>query len=129
MSSWWNKQIQRADQLVPHANGSKELLTFYARLLRAQKAIYDYLCTRKDWLPSGDLESDWPVISEAFPGFLKVVEKYGPATLAAEAHDLSAAGNDVTAERMITYWHSASDIQFFEKAFLQPYLRWLAESN
>ncbi len=129
MIGWWDKQIRRADQLAPQANGSKELLSFYAQLLRAQKDIYDYLRSRAGWLPSGDLESDWPVLSEAFPGFLKVVEKYGPATLAAEARDLSATGGDVAAERLTTYWRSASDIQFFEKAFLQPYLRWLAESD
>src|ERR1043166_6293685 len=129
MSNWWDKQIQRADHLAPQANGSKELLTFYAQLLRAQKDIYEYLCRREGWLPSGDLESDSPVLSEAFPGFLKVIEEYGPATLAAEAHDLSATSDEVAAERLITYWRSASDIQFFEKAFLQPYLRWLAESG
>jgi hypothetical protein len=27
----------------------------------------------------------------------------------------------------MTYWHNPSDIQFFEKALLQPYLRWVAE--
>lgn len=129
MSEWWDKQIQRADQLGAQANGSKELLTFYAQLLRAQKDIYDYLRGRKDWLPSGDLESDWSVLSETLPKFLKVVETYGPATLAAEARDLSATSTDVVPERLITYWRSASDIQFFEKALLQPYLKWLAESN
>jgi len=41
MIEWWDKQIQRADQLGAQANGSKELLTFYAQLLRAQKDIYD----------------------------------------------------------------------------------------
>ena len=129
MSDWWDKQIQRADQLAAQANGSKELLTFYALLLRAQKEIYDYLRSREGWLPSGDLESDLEVLSSAFPEFLKVVETYGPASLAAEARDLSEKNDDVLAERLITYWRSGSDIQFFEKAFLQPYLRWLVESG
>ncbi len=129
MSDWWDKQIHRADQLAPQANGSKELLAFYAQLLRAQKAVYDNLRGRKDWLPSGDLENDWPLLREAFPEFLKVVEDHGPATLADEARDLSAATKDVIGQRLITYWRSASDVQFFEKAFLQPYLKWLAESD
>jgi len=129
MSEWWDKQIQRADQLAAEANGSKELLTFYAQLLRAQKGVYDYLRSREGWLPSGDLESDLEVLSSAFPQFLKVVETYGPASLAAEARGLSETNDDVLAERLITYWRSGSDIQFFEKAFLQPYLRWLAESG
>ena len=129
MIEWWDKQIQRADQLGAQANGSKELLTFYAQLLRAQKDIYDYLRGRKDWLPSGDLESDWSVLSETFPKLLKAVQTYVPASLAAEARDLSATDNVVVPERLIEYWRSASDLQFFEKALLQPYLKWLAESD
>jgi len=129
MSDWWDKQIQRADQLAAQANGSKELLTFYAQLLRAQKGIYDYLRSHRDWLPSGDLESDWVVLKDALPEFLKAIEAYGPASLAAEACDLSETDDAVLAERLLTYWRSGSDIQFFEKAFLQPYLRWLAESG
>ena len=129
MSDWWDKQIQRADQLASQANGSKELLTFYAQLLRAQKDIYDYLRSCRDWLPTGDLESDLVMLKNAFPCFLKVVEKYGPASLAAEARGLSETNDDVLTERLISYWRSGSDIQFFEKAFLQPYLRWLVESG
>jgi len=129
VSEWWDKQIHRADQLAAQANGSKELLTFYAQLLRAQKAIYDYLRSREGWLPSGDLESDLEVLKNALPEFLKVVEVYGPASLAVEARDLSMAETSGLAERLISYWQSGSDIQFFEKAFLQPYLRWLAESG
>jgi hypothetical protein len=52
MSDWWDKQIKRADQLAPQANGSKELLTFYAQLLRAQKDVYECLRGRESWLPS-----------------------------------------------------------------------------
>jgi FdhE protein len=29
----------------------------------------------------------------------------------------------------MSYWRDASDIRFFEKAFLQPYLKWLAETG
>jgi FdhE protein len=129
MSDWWDKQIQRADQLASQADGSKELLAFYAQLLRAQKDIYDYLRSSRDWLPTGALESDLAVLKNALPCFLKVVEKYGPASLAAEARSLSETNDDVLAERLISYWRSGSDIQFFEKAFLQPYLRWLVESG
>jgi len=129
MSAWWDKQIGRADELAAQSSGSRELLTFYAQLLRAQKDIYDYLRSREGWLPSGDLESDLGVVSSAFPDFLKVVETYGPASLAAEARALLETKTAVLAERLITYWRSGSDIQFFEKAFLQPYLRWLAESG
>lgn len=129
MSEWWNKQIHRADHLIPKANGSKELLKFYAQLLSAQRDVHEFLCSRQNWLPSGDLEADLPILNDALPAFLRVIESHGPAALAAEAHDLSQADPQLVAERLLTYWHSASDIQFFEKAFLQPYLRWVAESG
>jgi FdhE protein len=129
MSEWWDKQIQRADQLAEQANGSKELLEFYAQLLRAQKAIYDYLRRREGWLPSGELKRDLAVLIVALPGFFKVIETYGPVSLAAEARYLSETDDEVFADRLLTYWRNGSDIQFFEKAFLQPYLKWLAESG
>jgi FdhE protein len=60
---------------------------------------------------------------------LKAVESYGPAPLAAEASELSDGKSRAFAERLKTYWRSPSDIHFFEKAFLQPYLRLLKESG
>jgi FdhE protein len=129
MTSWWDKQIQRADQLIPKANGSKELLTFYAQLLRAQKNIFESLRSRPHWLPSGNLEADLPVLVDALPAFLQAIELHGPTMLAAEAHELSEAHGQVIADRLLAYWRDGSDIRFFEKAYLQPYLKWLAESG
>lgn len=129
MIEWWDKQIQRTDQLAARANGSKELLIFYAHLLRAQKDIYQSLRSQRNWLPTGNLEADLPVLAELLPAFLKVVESHGPSTLAAEARELSATSAQEIAERLVRYWRNGSDILFFEKAFLQPYLRWVAESG
>ena len=129
MSEWWDQQIERADYLAPRANGSKELLNFYAHLLRAQKDLYQFLRCRKNWLPSGRLEHDLAIVSQALPGFLSVIEAHGPPSLAAEARELLETQSKVLAERLMSYWLDASDIQFFEKAFLQPYLRWVAKSG
>jgi formate dehydrogenase accessory protein FdhE len=129
MIGWWDKQIQRADQLAAEPTGSTELVAFYAQLLRAQKEIYEFLRSRKEWLPSGDLESDLTMVRDAWPGFLKSVEAHGPETLAAEAHDLSAASAGKIDEMLVSHWRSPSDIQFFAKAFLQPYARWLLETG
>jgi len=129
MTNWWDQQIHRAEQLIPNANGSKELLTFYAHLLRAQRDVYESLRRRPNWLPSGNLEADLTVLADSMPAFLRVIESHGPATLAAEAHELYEANAQAIAERLIAYWHNPSDIQFFEKAYLQPYLRWVAESG
>jgi len=125
MSEWWDKQIQRADYLAPRANGAKELLNFYAHLLRAQRDIYEFLRSRRGWLPSGELECDLPVLLDALPEFLKAIQSHGPESLAAEAHDLSETDTQVMTERLMMYWRNSSDIQFFEKALLQPYLRWV----
>jgi len=128
MIDWWDKQIRRADLLAGQASGAKELLAFYAQLLRAQKEIYEFLQSRKDWLPSGDMERDLPVIREAWPVLLKRVKAYGPEILAAEAHDLIDTNADIVNQMLISYWSSPSDIQFFAKAFLQPYGHWLADT-
>jgi formate dehydrogenase accessory protein FdhE len=129
VTEWWTKQIERADQLAGQSTGSRELLAFYAQLLRAQQEIYEFLRSRKGWLPSGDLERDLPVIRVALPGFLIVVESNGPAALAAEALDLSKTSSEVLDGVLMDYWRCSSDIQFFAKAFLQPYASWLAESG
>jgi hypothetical protein len=129
MISWWDKQIQRADYLASRADGSKELLAFYPRLLRAQKEIYEFLRGRKDWLPSGDLKDDLPVLGESLTTLLRAVEFHGPTPLAIEAKGLLESGPEVMGETLMRYWESPSDIQFFGKASLQPYLKWLGETG
>lgn len=126
MSGWWEKHIERASQLALQPQGSNELLVFYAQLLRAQRDIYEYFRSRKGWLPSGDIERDLPVLREALPGLLKTIEAHGPESLAADARELSNARADVVDEMLVSHWSNPSDIQFFAKAFLQPYGRWLA---
>jgi len=129
MSGWWEEQIGRADQLAAESSGSRELLAFYAQLLRAQREIYEFLRSRKGWLPSGHIEHDVLVIRDALPGLLKTVETYGPAALSAEAHDLMQTSDDVINEMLIAHWRNPSDIEFFAKAFLQPYGRWLVDTG
>ena len=129
MTQFWDKQIQRADHLAKQSSGSSELLAFSAQLLRAQKEIYEFLRSRKDWLPSGDLERDLSPIHQSLTSFLKTVATHGPASLAAEAHNLSETTPEAITEMLLSYWRNPSDIQFFAKAILQPYARWLAESG
>jgi formate dehydrogenase maturation protein FdhE len=129
MSAFWNKQIERADYLAGLSSGATELLAFYAQLLRAQQQIYESLRSRKDWLPSGDLESDLPVVQSLTTGLLESVARHGPASLAEEARSLLAAAPDVIGHELLDHWHSPSDTQFFAKSILQPYARWLAETG
>jgi len=129
MPEFWNKQIARADDLAAESSGSKELLTFYARLLRAQAEIYESLRSRKDWLPSGDLESDMSVVKPLMARILKTVAVHGPAALASEAQVLLGDNSSTMALKLFDYWHNPSDTEFFAKSILQPYARWLAETN
>lgn len=129
MTEWWDKQIQRADHLAAAANGSKELLTFYGYLLRGQRDIYDSLRSRRDWLPTGQIESDLPVIRDEFQSLLKTVYQHGPTSLAEEAQEWSQTGPSTTDEMLMNYWYSPSDVQFFGKACFQPYLRWLVATG
>jgi FdhE protein len=129
MSNFWNKQIDRADYLASESSGSRELLTFYAQLLRAQKAIYESLRDRGGWLPSGDLDIDLPAVQPAMVVLLETVALHGPQSLAAEAQGLLAAEPGIMAEQLLEYWHSPTDTQFFAKSILQPYTRLLSESR
>ena len=129
MSSFWNQQIDRADYLAAETSGSKQLLTFYAQLLRAQKEIYETFRNRKNWLPHGDLVSDLPAVQSSMTDLLKTVALHGPASLAEEAQGLLAVEPDFVAQKLLAYWRSPSDTQFFAKSLLQPYLRWLAEKR
>jgi formate dehydrogenase maturation protein FdhE len=126
---FWDKQIKRAHHLAEQSGGAKELLQFYAKLLESQKEIYENLRSRKDWLPSGDLKEDLPTIYEAAIGLFETVALHGPATLAADASVLLKAGAEAFDQTLIEYWHNPSDIQFFPKATLQPYARWLKETG
>jgi len=129
MSTFWNKQIQRADYLAAQSSGSKELLTFYAQLLRAQEKIYESFRSRKDWLPTGDLRSDLTVVQSPMIGLLETVALHGPESLADEAQVLLNAEPDIVAQELFDYWRSPSDTQFFAKSVLQPYANWLAETG
>jgi FdhE protein len=105
------------------------LLAFYAKLLRAQQGVYEYLRGRKGWLPSGVLEEDLTVARAALPELLRAVEASGPPGLADEARGLLSAGGEELDMALIGQWRAPSDVQFFAKAFLQAYARWLAESG
>jgi FdhE protein len=127
MKETWDNRIARAEQLASERPESHELLTFYAALLRSQKEVYEYLRARKNWLPSGELSRDLPVLRQASPNFLKAVEANGPGALASEAGSLLQASESELDEMLIGHWRAPSDVEFFAKAFLQPYARWLAE--
>ena len=125
----WDARIRRAERLASESDATKELLAFYAELLRAQKGIYEFLRGREGWLPSGVLEEDLAVVRVTLQGLLRAVESSGPAALVEEARALLRAGEGEVDRMVLEQWRAPSDSQFFAKAFLQPYARWLAESG
>jgi len=127
MTEFWDRCIRRANELAAQDSAPKELLVFYSKLLQAQKQIYEFLRSQRGWLPSGRLTDDLPTLTPCFPILLHAVEESGPTLLAEEARSLSEAPTEIIEELLLTYWQSSSDAQFFAKAFLQPYARWLAE--
>jgi FdhE protein len=118
----WDKAIERAHQLAETSAPARELLTFYATVLTAQKQIYESLRGVRDWLPSGELEEDLSILHQYLPSFLSSVKSVSPTVLTEQA-------SHVSSETLLHYWHERSDQQFFAKAFLQPYAHWLVRSG
>jgi FdhE protein len=129
MKETWDSRIKRAERLASERPESEELLAFYAALLRSQKEVYEYLRTRRGWAPSGALDQDLPVLRVVMPKLLATVEACGSDALAGEARSLLKASNNERDEMLIRYWRAPSDVQFFAKAFLQPYARWLVKTG
>lgn len=121
---FWQKQIDRADELASAAEVTNELLVFYGRLLRAQLEVHQFLLNQRDWFPFGEIEPDLPVIRPAFPMILKAVEEAGPPALVEQAQSLGT--EQAVDELLLSYWHLPSDTAFFAKAFLQPYSLYLS---
>jgi formate dehydrogenase accessory protein FdhE len=128
-SESWDTRLHRAEELARKAEPTKEILTFYANLLQSQKRVDEFLRSQRGWLPSGSLAEDLPIVRDCLATVLRTVEATGPAPLADEARSLMSAPCETRDEMLLEYWHSPSDTQFFAKAFLQPYARWLAESG
>src|SRR5262245_59687840 len=117
----WETTINRADELAATGEATSELLTFYGGVLRTQKRIYDALRNRNDWLPSGKLRDDAPVLCDLLPDFLKTIETIGTPQLIEEARAHLRLTDRELNQLLLTQWQAPSGRQFFAKAFLQPY--------
>ena len=125
----WDTRIHRAEELSRKSAATQEILSFYAKLLQSQKEVDEFLRSRRGWLPSGSLADDLSVVRECFPILLHTVEANGPEPLAEGARTLNMSSSTMVDDLLLEYWRNPSDTQFFAKAFLQPYARWLAESG
>ncbi len=129
MRETWRRRVQRAEDLSAIDTASSSLVAFYAALLRVQGDLYDHLNTLLDCRPSGNLDSDLPVLQPHLPAVLRAVVNAAPEPLATEARVLLDAGSRRLDQALLAFWRAPSDRQFFAKAIVQPYAQWLADTG
>lgn len=128
----WQRRIQRAEYLANEYSFASEILRFYASVARFQENLYSQLEADSQKLSSAEHLSGPPELQaliDSFRPFLSVVEKHGPARLAAIALELHGASRESWSELLDASWSttesSAAPEDFLARAFLQPYAEWL----
>jgi len=129
MHETWRRRVERAQELAAADNPSKSLLVFYGTLLSAQANLYDALRARHGWRASGALDFDLPIFRVELASVLRAVMHAAPESLATEARLLLEAGIARLDEKLLSFWRTPSDRQFFAKTMVQPYAQWLAENG
>jgi hypothetical protein len=106
--------MQRAEELAREAKATKEILTFYARLL--QKEVDEFLRSRPGWRASGSLSEDLRLVRECATVVLRTASEWSGATgrRGARCHVYAPSVDEMPLE----YGNSPSDTQFFAKAIL-----------
>jgi formate dehydrogenase maturation protein FdhE len=133
----WGRAIARARTLARSHDAASSLLSFYAGLLDAQATVFRQLRAGSE-PPAPALDRNLAAIRPLARGVLTVVASGGPQLLADEARRFLEGDDDMvrlkpdTTDRpiddaLLEYWRAPDDRQFFAKAILQPYGRWLAE--
>lgn len=129
----WRQRIARAEFLAKQCPSVAEILGFYEKIALFQEDFYRRLEAAADRPakvassePSfGPRES--PEILACFRPFLSVVEKQGPARLAALGRDLQQSSPESWSKLLDASWNtieSSSDEppeELLARAFLQPY--------
>lgn len=87
------------------------------------------MCDKKKGRLSGSMEEDLSQLRPALKNFLKEIESSGTEALAADARNLKKAESAEVDQMLIEHWQRPADLNFFPKAFLQPYARLLAEMS
>lgn len=128
----WRQRIARAEFLAEQYSSVAEILGFYAKIARFQEDFYRRLEVAAD-RPAKVFSSEQsvgpaesPEILASFRPFLSVVEKQGPARLAALARDLQQSSPGSWSELLDSSWNTTESLsdappQFLTRAFLQPY--------
>jgi FdhE protein len=129
MRESWNRCIERAQQLASSDETVQPLLTFYGSLLGLQRGLAANLTASRNVPPSGALAHDLELLRPGIAAFLEAIATTGPELLAVQARRLLEGPQTAINELLTTCWNHPSDRQFFAKAVLQPYARFLAEAG
>lgn len=143
----WEQRIRRAEELTARYSFAREPLRFYQQLVRFQETIQESLRVtltdvgrpeREDVFPLRGLlrEEHRDLLLPRFLEFLDLVRCIGSPALADVAAALRSVSEDRWEALLEAYWfqdtaQDAADsetvaIDFFPKAFLQPYASMLA---
>jgi hypothetical protein len=142
-SSEYDAQIRRADKLIVEKSSASDLLAFYKKIAAFQKGMPRELVAAKRGQLPADLARNFGSLRDApdlaallphFRGFLSLVEQNAPSALAEAARETAAFPQDAWVARLLDYWEHGGRRQpqvgafeqFFPRAFLQPYVAFLA---
>ena len=129
MRESWDRCIERAQQLASTDEAVHPLLTFYGALLGLQKVLSAGLTPCRNGPPTGALAKDIELLRPGIAAFLGSIAAAGPELLAKQARKLLDGPQEKIDDLLTACWNRPSDRQFFAKAVLQPYARFLAEAG
>lgn len=118
--------MRRAQHLAANGGPAAPLLGFYGRLLTQQRIAYESFGSQG---PLGSIDGDAGLVAQRGIALLQAVAEHGPGALAAEASALLGCSRQTREQRLLDYWRTRSDRDFFSKALVQPYGQWLADTG
>jgi formate dehydrogenase accessory protein FdhE len=140
MSTEYDARIRRAETLIAEKSSASQLLSFYGRIAGFQKSLLAQIAgagaEQPELEPFGSVR-DHLNLTELLPhfrSFLSLVEQNAPNALAAAAREIGALPSDSWTSMLTAYWENAGRFdqqigafaQFFPRAFLQPYVSYIA---
>ena len=140
MSTEYDARIRRAETRIAEKSSASQLLSFYGRIAGFQKSLLAQIAAAGAEQP--ELQQFGSVrdrlnLTELLPhfrSFLSLVERNAPNALVAAAREIAALPSDSWVSMLTAYWENAGRFdqqigafaQFFPRAFLQPYVSYIA---
>jgi formate dehydrogenase accessory protein FdhE len=140
VSNEYDARIKRADKLITEKSSASDLLSFYKRIAGFQRSFVaqfiDAGMPQTEAQQFGSVREglDLTLLLPHFRSFLSLVEQNAPNALAAAAREIAALPSESWVALLTAYWELGGVFdqqiwafaQFFPRAFLQPYARYLA---